>query len=86
MEYEEYYLEQQPNKPVFPSGDTNEDGFLGISYREYLIGQLCANPKIVDTSHIKGIHPDDVIAQNAIDIINQADAIIDLLVEERKKK
>ena len=77
MEYEEYYLEQQPNKPVFPSGDTNEDGFLGINFREALIISLAGNPKIMGSLRYRDC---------AEEVINQADAIIKLLVEERKKK
>jgi len=77
MEYEEYYLEQQPNKPVFPSGDTNEDGFLGINFREALILALAGNSEVTARNYI---------IENPRYIIEQADLIIAELVKERKKK
>ena len=79
MEYEEYYLEQQPNKPVFPSGDTNEDGFLGINFREALIISLAGNPGFVVRNH-------EGLSFATGGLINAADRIVKLLVEERKKK
>ena len=78
MEYEEYYLEQQPNKPVFPSGDTNGDGFLGINFREALIIALAGNNGMMFNTY--------ELKDNAINIIAQADVIIEQLVRERKKK
>jgi hypothetical protein len=77
MEYEEYYLEQQPNKPVFPSGDTNGDGFLGINFREALILALAGNSEVTARNYI---------IENPRYIIEQADLIIAELVKERKKK
>ena len=77
MEYEEYYLEQQPNKPVFPSGDTNGDGFLGINFREALILALAGNSEVMGSATYETC---------AKEVIRYADAIIKLLVEERKKK
>lgn len=80
MEYEEYYLEQQPNKPVFPSGDTNEDGFLGINFREALILALASNPQVIDYSCY------DDKGDGVKILLGITDQIIKLLVEERKKK
>ena len=79
MEYEEYYLEQQPNKPVFPSGDTNEDGFLGINFREALIISLASNPKFITED-------DEGLTISTEDIMGAADLIIEELIRERKKK
>jgi hypothetical protein len=74
---ETYYLDEIPNKPVFPSGDINENGFLGINFREALILALAGNSEVTARNYI---------IENPRYIIEQADLIIEELVKERKKK